>query len=195
MIGAGAFRSLGFQLESITNTGSIITHWVLGSNFAQIFSGGISLLLISGISAMVWVGPRVTASISEKYSLWRFFKRNSQGIPVNALWLQFAISSILIITGTFNQIMIYCGILLTFSSLLVVIGVFILRYRNRAKIIEGYKSPFFPFLQIIFMVVAIWMIALAFLNNTYESLAGLSNVVIGLITYLVNKKIDLNKQK
>lgn len=65
----------------------------------------------------------------------------------------------------------------------------------KLNLIEGYKSPFFPFLQIIFVVVAIWMIALAFLNNTYESLAGLSNVVIGLITYLVNKKIDLNKQK
>lgn len=181
------------ELVGKLNIGTIASEYMLGPGFAKMFSTGISLLLISGISAMVWVGPRVTASISERHHLWRYFKNNSKGIPVKALWLQFAISSILIITGTFNQIMIYCGILLTFSSLLVIVGVFILRYRNRGKIIEGYKSPFFPFFQIIFAIVAIWMIIFAFLNNTYESLAGLMNVILGLITYFFNSKKYSNK--
>lgn len=89
--------------------------------------------------------------------------------------------------------MIYCGILLTFSSLLVIVGVFILRYRNRGKVIEGYKSPFFPFFQIIFAIVAIWMIVFAFLNNTYESLAGLINVILGLATYFIKPRKCSNK--
>lgn len=176
------------ELTGKLNIGTITSEYMLGAGFAKVFSAGISLLLISGISAMVWVGPRVTSSISERHHLWRFFKNNSKGIPVKALWLQFTISAILIITGTFNQIMIYCGILLTFSSLLVIVGVFILRYQNRGKAIEGYKSPFFPYVQIIFAIVAIWMIVFAFINNTHESLAGLLNVVVGLITYFLNKK-------
>lgn len=176
------------ELAGKLNIGTIASEHMLGSGFSKIFSGGISLLLISGISAMVWVGPRVTASISERYHLWRYFKNNSKGIPVKALWLQFTISSILIITGTFNQIMIYCGILLTFSSLLVVVGVFILRYRNKGKEIEGYKSPLFPFFQILFAIVAVWMIIFAFYNNTYESFIGLINLLIGLITYFISIK-------
>ncbi len=176
------------ELTGKLNIGTIASEYMLGSGFAKIFSGGISLLLISGISAMVWVGPRVTASISERHHLWRYFRNNPKGIPVKALWLQFAISSILIITGTFNQIMIYCGILLTFSSLLVVVGVFILRYRNKEKEIEGYKSPLFPFFQILFAIVAAWMIIFAFYNNTYESLIGLINLLIGLITYFISTK-------
>lgn len=176
------------ELIGKLNIGTIASEHMLGSGFAKIFSGGISLLLISGISAMVWVGPRVTASISERHHLWRCFKNNSRGIPVRALWLQFAISVVLIITGTFNQIMIYCGILLTFSSLLVIVGVFILRYRNRGKVAEGYKSPFFPFFQILFIIVAVWMIVFAFYNNTYESMIGLVNLLIGLITYFISIK-------
>ncbi len=93
---------------------------------------------------MVWVGPRVTASIAKEYSLWKYFKDNAKGIPVKALWLQFLISVILILSGTFEQIMIYCGVLLSVSCLLVVIGTFILRVKNKDSLSKGFKSPLFP---------------------------------------------------
>ena len=96
---------------------------MLGEQAAICFGWGFSVLLISGISAMIWIGPRVTASIAREYPLWRFFKARDNDIPRRALWLQFAISTTLLLSGTFEQIMIYCGVLLSILTLLVVLGV------------------------------------------------------------------------
>jgi len=172
------------ELKGKLNVGTIAVQHMLGNQSVKFFGTAISLLLISGISAMVWVGPRVTASIAKEYSLWKYFKSNSRGIPVKALWLQFLISSILIISGTFEQIMIYCGVLLSISCLLVVIGTFVLRIRHKELLLHGFKSPLFPLFQFFFIIISIWMIGFAFFNNPTECLIGLSNILLGLVTYI-----------
>jgi APA family basic amino acid/polyamine antiporter len=158
---------------------------MLGADMASIFSGAISLLLISGISAMVWIGSRVTASIASEYRLWSYFRQKGNSVPVKALILQGIISTFLVITGTFEQIMIYCGVLLSISSLLVVIGVFILRYKNKEE--SSFRTPLFPFFQIIFILISLWMIVFAFLNEIRETLLGLLNIGFGLIIYIISK--------
>lgn len=179
------------DLAGKLNVGTISMTHMLGSRGANVFSAAISLLLISGVSAMVWVGPRVTASIAGEYSFWRYFRADADGIPKRALWLQFLLSAILLLTGTFEQIMIYCGVLLNISTLLVVIGVFILRSKKRqdaASPAHSFRSPFFPFFQILFIAVSLWMIAFAFINNTKECLLGFSNLLLGLLTFFLCRK-------
>jgi APA family basic amino acid/polyamine antiporter len=177
------------ELTGKLNVGTIAVEYMLGDQPAKIFSAAISLLLISGISAMVWVGPRVTASIAKEHRLWSYFRSNSNGMPVKALWLQFSISAILLISGTFEQIMIYCGVLLSISSLLVVGGTFVLRVKNDNSFKERFKSPLFPLFQLFFITISIWMISFTFINNLSECLIGLSNLVIGLGTYFLSNVV------
>lgn len=168
------------------NVGTIAVQYMLGDGFGVIFSAVISLLLISGISSMVWVGPRVTVCMGKDYRLWRFFSENKKGIPVKALWFQYALSTLLLITGTFEQIMIYCGILLTLSAMFVVFGVFILRFKNKNSDTNSYKSPFFPLFQVLFLILSSWMIVFAFINNTLETIIGMSNLAVGLGIYFLS---------
>lgn len=177
------------ELAGTLEVGNVAVKYMLGSGMASLFGSAISLVLISSISAMVWVGPRVTATMAEECRLWHFFRHDQNEIPVRALWLQFLISSVLLISGTFEQIMVYCGILLSFSSMLVVAGTFVLRYREKDKELEGYRSPLFPFFQIFYIAVSVWMISFAFMNNPEESLLGLINVVVGLMTYWLDRKM------
>jgi APA family basic amino acid/polyamine antiporter len=174
------------ELTGQLNVGTVAIRYMLGERSSILFGSAISLLLISGISAMVWVGPRVTASIAESYRLWKYFKINSKGIPVKALWLQFLISAILLITGTFEQIMVYCGILLSISCLLVVTGTFVLRCKKIST--GGFRSPFFPLFQLFFIVISLWMIGFAFVDKPVECMIGLGNIAIGLITYFISNK-------
>jgi APA family basic amino acid/polyamine antiporter len=176
------------ELSGSINVGTLAVDHILGSRAAAVFSAAISLLLVSGISAMVWVGPRVTASIAKEHYLWRHFTVNKRGIPVKALWLQCAISALLIATGTFEQIMIYCGILLTISTLLVVAGVFVLRRRERQA--QGYRSPFFPLFQVFFIGVSLWMITFALIHNPYETCIGLSNLAAGCLSFFISKRME-----
>jgi APA family basic amino acid/polyamine antiporter len=184
------------------NVGTIAIEHMLGNRFAMIFSGAISLLLVSGISAMVWVGPRVTSSIANDYALWQFFRNNANGIPVKALWFQAILSSVLLLSGTFEQILIYCGILLNISALLTVTGVFKLRHRNKTNksgsgqfgsnkndIIKDYKSPLYPYLQLFFILICVWIIGFTFVNSPKETFIGALNLLVGLATYFISKRI------
>ncbi|GAA5220785.1 amino acid permease [Membranihabitans marinus] len=178
------------ELLGQIDVGAIAIKKMLGQEYGAIFGATISLLLISGISAMVWVGPRVTSSMAKEYRLWSYFKPQSEReIPKRSLWLQFFISCFLILTGTFEQILIYCGVLLSISSLLVVLGIFKLR-RNKNNQNDGvYKSPLFPFFQILYILLSLWMIVFVFMNNTYEAIAGVGNLFLGLATYYLDKRI------
>lgn len=180
------------ELQGKLDVGTIAMRKMFGEDFGNIFGLAISLLLISGISAMVWVGSRVTSSIAKDYPFWKFFRSNKDVIPRRALWLQFAISALLILTGTFEQILIYCGILLTISSMATVIGVFKLRYRYKNIPADNYKSPLFPLFQIVFIILSLWMIAYAFLNSPVEILIGFGNILLGLATYFVSNKMNHN---
>jgi len=178
------------ELVGKLNVGTISVEYMLGATAAKAFSAGISILLISGISAMIWVGPRVTSNIAKEHNLWKYFEAESGKIPHRAMWFQFVLTVLLLLTGTFEQIMIYCGVLLNISTLLVVIGSLILRYKNIKKT-DSFRSPFFPFFQVLFIIVSLWMITFAFIHSPKECLFGLVNLLIGLITLIVSNKIKL----
>ncbi|NHN25252.1 amino acid permease [Flavobacterium jejuense] len=177
------------KLTGQLNVGTIVAQKMFGDSVGNLFSLAISLLLISGISAMVWVGPRVTSSMAKDYPLWRLFQNNKNEIPKKALWLQFSITTIFLLTGTFEQILIYCGVLLTLSSALTVLGVFVLRKNKTHNSSSGFKSPLFPFFQILFLLFSIGMIFFALKQYTFETIMGVSNLFIGYGTWLINKKL------
>jgi len=184
------FTELVGQIE----VGEIATSKMFGEPVGRIFSITISLLLVSSISAMVWVGPRVTSSMASQHKFWNYFKTTDNEIPKRALWLQSIISFFLIVTGTFEQIMIYCGVLLTLSTMLVVWAVFILRFKKHYKNIDAYRSPLFPLFQILYLLLSIWMIAYAIISHPLETTIGLLNLFIGFTTYYIGKRMQKLEQ-
>lgn len=172
------------ELKGQLNVGTLAARKIVGNQMGDIFSLAISLLLVSGISAMVWVGPRVTASMAKEHPRWSYFRVQEGEIPKRALWFQFVITSLLLLSGTFEQILVYCGILLTLSSMMAVFGVFTLR---KHKNTSTYKSPLFPLFQLLFIGLSLWMIAYAFINSPFETLAGTFNLFLGWLTYLRSK--------
>ena len=176
------------ELVGQVNVGALAATKMLGEEVGNVFSLAISLLLISGISAMVWVGPRVTASMAEHHHLWRFFRKGTNGIPVKALWLQCGITSLMLVTGTFEQILIYCGFLLTASSMLTVMGVF--KLRKETIEVDAFRSPAFPLFQIVFILFSLAMIIFAFIDRPMEAFVGMANVGIGALTWILAKQTN-----
>ena len=176
------------ELIGQVDVGAIATQKMLGIKVGNLFGLAISLLLISGISAMIWIGPRVTSTMAKHFTIWRSFQANTNQIPLRALWLQFAITTLLLLTGTFEQILVYCGFLLTLSSILTVWGVFKLR-KKPGMGSDHFKSPFFPLFQIIFIVFSVGMVVFIFVEKPREATLGLSNLVLGGIVWYFDKKI------
>ncbi len=176
-------------LQGQIDVGHVFATEVFGARGASGINFLIAFFLISSISAMIWVGPRVSMAMSEDYDLWRFLKRkNRNGIPVVAIWFQGIISIFYIMTGTFESVLLYCGFILQLSSALAVGGVFILRKRNPSA--TYYQSPFFPWLPLLFLMFSVWILGYLIVNQPRESLMGLAILSVGAITYLLSPKTE-----
>lgn len=175
------------QLAGTLEIGQVVAQNMIGSWGGGIFSLLFVLLLVSSVSAMVWIGPRVTQVMAEDYPLWRYFShKNAAEIPVRAIILQGLITLFLIVTGTFEQVLIYSGFILQLFAALAVGGIFILRKRKEST--THYKSPFFPIPQIIFLGLSLWVLIYLLWVQPLESGIGLVNLMIGALTYWWNKK-------
>src|SRR5205807_915409 len=68
----------------------------------------ICLGLIASISSMTWIGPRVTMSMGEDHWLLRLLgRKNSQGIPTYAIVLQLLFVNLLLLTRSFELVVVY----------------------------------------------------------------------------------------
>jgi APA family basic amino acid/polyamine antiporter len=162
--------------------GQITAISLFGEKSGALISFGIALILVSSISAMVWAGPRVTQVMAEDHKLWRWFSiKTKNNVPLRAIWLQTSITLMLLFTGTFEQVMIYSGFVLQLFAALVVAGVFVVRRKNKTK--SGFRSPFFPIPQIIFLVLSFWVLIYLIVAQPLETGLGLLNLILGFLVF------------
>ena len=173
------------SLESIQGEleiGQITAISLFGDRGGELISFGIALLLVSSISAMIWAGPRVTQVMGEDHRLWRWFSvKTSKQIPLRAIWLQAIITIVMVVTGTFEQVMIYSGFILQLFAALAVAGVFVVRKKNKDQI--GFRSPFYPIPQILFLLLSAWVLIYLLIAQPLETGLGLINIFIGFLLY------------
>lgn len=174
-------------LKGKVEIGQVAAEHMFGRTGGQLISLGVSLLLISGISAMIWVGPRITRAMANDYQIWHFFaKDNAQGVPVRAIWLQAAISIFMIATSSFEQVLVYSGFILQVFTTITVFGLFFLRKQDQKHSII-YKSPGYPWIQIIYIGISLLMLFFLLYDKPLESLIGLLNLVVGSASYYWSK--------
>src|SRR5436853_642423 len=90
------------DLRGQLEVGLIAGKHIFGDQGGRIVGGVICLGLISSISSMTWIGPRVTMSMGEDLWLLRFLgRKNSEGVPTNAVFVQLLIVNLLLLTGSF----------------------------------------------------------------------------------------------
>lgn len=156
---------------------------IFGTSGGQLMALCISLILVSSVSSMIFVGPRVTQIIGEDYSLFKFASgKNKNGAPTIAVVLQSAITLILIFTSSFEAILKYAGFVLALSTCLTVGGLFIVRLRKLGKA-DSYKTFLYPFTPIFFLALNGWMLFYLMKSNPYESLAGFITLLSGGVVY------------
>src|SRR6201996_2843157 len=98
-------------------------------DFGGRFVGGLICLgLISSISAMTWIGPRVTMTMGEDAPMLRIFARRSKhGVPVWAILFQLLVVNLMLLTRSFEAVLDFIQFSLTACSFLAVLGVIKLR--------------------------------------------------------------------
>jgi APA family basic amino acid/polyamine antiporter len=156
---------------------------IFGANGGRVAGAVICLGLVSAISSMTWIGPRVTMSMGEDHWLLRMLgRKNPHGIPTNAIVLQLLIVNLLLLTRSFESVVQYTQFSLLLCSLFTVLGVIVLR-TTRPEMARPYRVWVYPLPPIIFTVITLWMMTYLLLAKTTESLAGLATALAGLLLY------------
>lgn len=139
--------------------------------------------LISSISAMMWVGPRVTMVMGEDMPLLRVFsKKTNNGVPAVALLFQLAVASALMLTQSFERVLEFIQFALTFSSFLTVLGVIVLRYRQ-PDLPRPYKAWGYPVMPFIFLAVTLFVLVYLAVERPLKSFASFCIMLAGLLLY------------
>src|SRR5215470_16444704 len=139
---------------------------------SQIVSSLICIGLISSVSAMMWIGPRVTMTMGEDISALRFFARTTKaGVPRAAILLQLAVSSVLLSTQTFEAVLDFIQFTLTACTFLAVLGVIVLR-RTQPLLPRPYLVWGYPITPVIFLTVTAFMTYYLITQRPMQSLTG-----------------------
>ncbi len=146
----------------------------------------ITLFIVAGsISAMVFAGPRVYYAMARDGLFFpaaarvhRLYRTPAVSVIAQAAW-----ASLLVLSGTFEQLVDYTGFAVVLFSGIAVVGLFVLRWRN-----PGADRPFrtwgYPFAPGLFVIASAAMVANAVWRSPGPSAAGLVVMAVGVPLYL-----------
>ena len=119
--------------------------------------------------------------------LFRSSAVNANGLPVIATLAQTAFVVLLLFTGSLENVLTYVQFTITLCSFLVVLGGFVLRWREPA-LPRPVRTWGYPATPLIFLAVNAWMLWYVFLKNPKESLAGLATLLAGLVVFHLSER-------
>jgi len=174
------------EMKGVISVGGLAMGNLFGKSAEILFSLLIAFALFSSLSAFIIIGPRVYYSMARDGLFFRSVAKihPKYRVPSNSILLQCLIAVILVLSGSFEQVLTYMGFALGIFPILTVIGVFKLRKNNA----ESLRLKGFPLSQIIYVLAGIMILVLSFLERPFESSIALLTVIIGIPAYFIFKK-------
>ncbi|MFK7865774.1 MAG: APC family permease [Pseudohongiellaceae bacterium] len=146
----------------------------------------LALLLVSTVSAMTMAGPRVIQVIGEDFpALSLLGKKNKDGIPANAIFMQSAIAMLFILSSTFESILVFAGFTLALNSFATVLGIFVLRWKQ-PELERPYRTFLYPLPPLLYLVLTGWTLWFVLGSRPVEGLFGLGIIGSGLLLYFIS---------
>lgn len=171
--------TLAGQIE----VGFLAANQIFGIGVGQFMGAAISVLLVSTVSSMIFAGPRITQTMGEDLPALRWLARCSRrGLPVRATLLQSLLTVLFVVSGTFEQVLLYAGFVLNLFTFLTVLGLFVLRFRQ-PELPRPYRTWGYPFTPLLFLALSSWTLVFLLRDKPTESLLGLGTVLAGLLVY------------
>ncbi|HET6389097.1 APC family permease [Hyphomicrobium sp.] len=161
---------------------------IFGEVGGRIVGALICIGLISSISAMTWIGPRVTMAMGKDHAMLGILSRTtSDGVPKPAILLQLAIVSLLLMTQSFEAVLDTIQFSLTLCSFLAVLGVIVLRWTSPG-LPRPYRTWGYPITPFIFLGVTAFMMYYLVIERPLQSLAGVAIMLTGLAVYAISQQ-------
>jgi len=171
-------------MKGIERIGGAAALALFGGKGGDFFSAVMSIGLLSTVSAMVIVGPRVYYAMAQDGCFFQGAARVSArwGTPVQAILWQSLATALMILTGTFESLLYYIGFALVLFAALAVAGMVRLRKRPGWKRL-GAVNWGYPLVPTVFVGASVWMLGYTMALRPKESILGLLTMAGGALVY------------
>jgi basic amino acid/polyamine antiporter, APA family len=174
------------EMQGVISIGGLAVRNLFGPSLETAFSLLIAFALFSSLSAFIILGPRVYYAMAADGYFFRFVSRLHPRfrIPSGAIILQAAIAIVMVISGTFDQILTYMGFSLGIFPVLAVASVFKLRRTRQSRLLlRGY-----PLYLWIYLFFGVTILLLSYFERPVESTIALLTVISGIPVFYYFKK-------
>lgn len=180
------------EMAGVISIGGLAVANLFGARFEAVLSVLISFALFSSLSAYIILGPRVYYSMARDRCFFRFAGKvhPRSGVPSKSIVLQGAVAALMVLLGSFDQILTYMGFALGLFPILAVIGLFRLRRQGTAP----FRTPGFPAVPAVYILTGAAILVLSYLERPLESSIALLTVAAGIPAYLAFKARYREKQ-
>ncbi len=177
------------ELAGKIEVGYVAATYILGPVGAKVMGVVLAALLVSTVSAMVLAGPRVLQSIGEDYPVFRRLGvRNRDGIPTTAILTQAGITLAILLTASFESILVFAGFTLGLNSLLAVAGMVVLRWR-RPTMHRPYRAWGYPWTSLLYIGLTSWTLIYVARDRGRETLVAAAVIGVGLAFYALARRM------
>lgn len=174
------------RLEKVTSDEAFVAQAgaiLFGPTGATVFAAIVILCILSSMAAMIMCAPRVYFAMAQDGLFLRSVASLHPrfGSPARAICIQTSIASVLVIFGSFQQIISYFIFIAVVLLALAGAGVFIARsYRAGTP---AFLVPLYPLPPLVFLMLMTALLFLLLMHSPRQALLGAAVVLAGLPVY------------
>jgi APA family basic amino acid/polyamine antiporter len=161
------------KIQGVISIGGLAAAYLFNPSFEKILSVMIAFALLSSISAFIILGPRVYFAMAKNAHFFKFASEvhPTTHVPAKSIYIQGLIACIMVLSGSFDQILTYMGFSLGIFPIIAIFGVYKL------------KNPGSYFIPGIYISISSLILLLAYLERPVESTIAIITVLIGIPAY------------
>ena len=176
----------GISYASQDRVATAVLERAFGSVGAKLMAAAILVSTFGCVNGMLLAGARVYYAMSRDGL---FFKAvgvlsPKSKTPVNSLWVQWAWTCLLCLSGSYGQLLDYVIFAVLLFYILTIVGLFVLR-RTRPDAPRPYRAFGYPVLPALYIVMSLWICVVLLRYKPQYTWPGLIIVLLGVPVYLL----------
>jgi basic amino acid/polyamine antiporter, APA family len=172
-------------MQGVLEIGAKSAAALFSAGTSRLFSGAVAIGLLSVLSAMILTGPRIYYAMAQDRLFFPVFGRlnTHRRTPTASICLQAAIAIVMVVSASFDSLLLYIGFTLSLFAMLTVIG--LMRIRRRSNLPAGaYRTFGYPLTPLLFILGNLWIIFFSIKSRPMTALFGLGTIGLGIGAYI-----------
>jgi APA family basic amino acid/polyamine antiporter len=160
---------------------------LFGRTGGVVFAAIVIISVLGTLVAYLMVSPRVYYAMAKDDLFFKSFGEPHPrfGTPHRATTVQVLLACVLILSGSFEQIVSYFFFVVVLFIALVVAGLFKIHKRE----FGGYKTIFYPLTPLFFLSITTLVLLLIAMRSPFRSFLGAAVVLLGIPVYYLIFKV------